>query len=52
MREVSKARQTVGMSHTKDNFELHTMSEEASGTQDHFNNYNNIIFLLHIPRIK
>lgn len=52
MREVSKARQTVGMSHTKDNFELHTMSEEASGTQDHFNNYNNITFLLHIRRIK
>lgn len=52
MREVSKAQQTVGMSHTKHNFELHTVSEEASGTQDHFNNYNNIIFLLHIPRIK
>lgn len=37
------------MSHTKDNFELQTMSEEASETQDQFNNFNNIIFLLHIP---
>lgn len=52
MREVTKAWKTEGMSHTKDNFELQKMSEGTSDTQDHFNNYNNIISLLHIPRIK
>lgn len=52
MREVTKAWQTVGMSHTKDKFWPQTIREEASDTQDHLNNYTNIIFLLHLPRIK